>query len=68
MVTRTNLHINSTEVVAYFAKAMTHYKDKEILVIPFNTGNHWITLSISMKYDHVWYCDSLRPTDPITGD
>jgi hypothetical protein len=68
MSTRTNLHINQTEVVAYFVKAMAHYKDKEMLVIPFNMGNHWVTLSISTKYDQVWYCDSSRPTDPITGD
>jgi hypothetical protein len=42
--------------------------DKEILVVPFNTGNHWVTLAISNKYGQVWYCDSSRPTDPITGD
>jgi hypothetical protein len=47
---------------------MRHYKDKEMLVIPFNTGNHWVTLAISTKYDQVWYCDSSRPTDPITSD
>jgi hypothetical protein len=47
---------------------MKHYIDKEMLVIPFNIGNHWVTLSISTKYDQVWYCDSSRPTDPITGE
>jgi hypothetical protein len=47
---------------------MRHYKDKEMLVIPFNTGNHWVTLSISTKYDQVWYCDSSRLTDSRTGD
>jgi hypothetical protein len=47
---------------------MTPYKDKEILIIPFNTGNHWVTLSISIKYDQVWYYDSSRPTDSITDD
>jgi hypothetical protein len=47
---------------------MRHYRNKEMLVVPFNTGNHWVILSISIKYDHVWYCDSLRLTDPITGD
>jgi hypothetical protein len=40
----------------------------KMLVVPFNIGNHWVTLSISTKYDQVWYCDSSRPTDPITGD
>jgi hypothetical protein len=48
---------------------MRHYKDdKEMLVVPFNTGNQWVTLSISTKYDQVWYCDSSRPIDPRTGD
>jgi hypothetical protein len=68
MATRSNLYINQIEVVAYFLKAMTHYKDKEMLVVPFNTGNHWVTLSISIMYDQVWYCDSSRPTDSRTDD
>jgi hypothetical protein len=40
--TRTNLLAASSrkDVVAYFIKAMRHYNDKEILVVPFNTGNH----------------------------
>jgi hypothetical protein len=63
-----NLETSRQAVVAYFTKAIRHYKDKEMLVVPFNTGNHWVTLSISTKYDQVWYCDSSRPTDPITGE
>jgi hypothetical protein len=51
MMMRTNLHINQQDVVAYFVKAMRHYKDNEILVVPFNTSKHWVTLSISTKYD-----------------
>jgi hypothetical protein len=47
MVMRTNVHINQQDIVAYFVKAIRHYKDMEMLVIPFNTGNHWVTLSIS---------------------
>ena len=68
--TRTNLLVASSrkDVVAYFVKAMRHYSDKEILVISFNTGNHWVTLAISTKYDQVWYCDPARPTDSITGE
>ena len=68
--TRTNLLVASSrkDVVAYFVKAMRHYSDKEILVVPFNTGNHWVTLAISTKYDQVWYCDSARPTDLITDE
>jgi hypothetical protein len=67
---RTNLQTSSRrqEVVAYFAKAMKYYRDKELLVVPFNTGNHWVTLTISTKYDQIWYCDSSRPTYTITGD
>jgi hypothetical protein len=59
MTTRTNVHLNQQDVIAYFIKAMRHYKDdKDMLVVPFNTGNHFVTISISTKYDHVWYCDS----------
>jgi Ulp1 family protease len=47
---------------------MRHYRNKEMLVIPFNMGNHWITLSISTKYNQIWYYDSLRLTDPIIGN
>jgi hypothetical protein len=67
---RTNLLAASSrkDVVAYFVKAMRHYSDKEILVVPFNIGNHWVTLEISTKYDQVWYCDSIRPTNSITGE
>ncbi len=51
IATRTNIDTNRPEVVAYFVKAMKHYRDKEMLVIPFNTGNHWVTLSISTTDD-----------------
>jgi hypothetical protein len=52
---RINLLVASSRkyVVAYFVKAMRYFSDKEILVIPFNTGNHWVTLAISTKYDQV---------------
>jgi hypothetical protein len=52
---RSNLQTNNRqqEVVAYFTKAMIYYRNKELLVIPFNTGNHWVTLAISIKYDQV---------------
>jgi hypothetical protein len=50
---RTNLCISWQEVITYFAKAMRHYRDKEMLVVPFNMGNHWVILSISTKYDQV---------------
>jgi hypothetical protein len=68
--TRTSLLAASSQknVAAYFVKAMRHYSDKEILVIAFNTDNHWVTLAISTKYDQVWYCDFTRPTNSITGE
>jgi hypothetical protein len=68
--TRTNLLAASSQkdVVAYFVKAMRHYSDKEILVIPFNTGNHWVTVAISTKYDQVWYCNSAWLTDSISSE
>jgi hypothetical protein len=65
---KTNIDTNRPEVIVYFAKAMKHYRDKEMLVVPFNIGNHWVTLSISTKYNQVWYCDSSKPTDPITDE
>jgi hypothetical protein len=53
IATRTNIDTSRLEVISYFAKAMRHYRDKQMLVIPFNTGNHWVTLSIFTKYDQV---------------
>jgi hypothetical protein len=52
---KTNLPVANSrkDVVTYFVKAMRHYSDKEILVIPFNRGNHWVTLAISTKYDQL---------------
>jgi hypothetical protein len=65
---RTNVHLSQKDVVAYFVKAMSHYKDKEMLVVPFNMCNHWVLLSVSTKNDQVWYYDSSRPIDLKTGD
>jgi hypothetical protein len=59
---------NQKDIVAYFVKTMRHYNDKEILAIPFNTSNHWVTLAISIKSDQVCYYDSARPTDSITDE
>jgi hypothetical protein len=35
---RTSIYLPRLYVVAYFLEAMRHYKDKEMLVIPFNMG------------------------------
>jgi hypothetical protein len=37
---RTNLYTSQEEVVVYFAKTVRHYRDKEMLVVPFNMGNY----------------------------
>jgi hypothetical protein len=52
MAMRTQSHLGRKDV-AYFVKEIKHYKVKKMLVIPFNTGNHWVTLSISIKYDQI---------------
>jgi hypothetical protein len=44
---RTIVHLNRTEVIGYFCMAMRHYKDKEILVVPFNMGN-------PTSFHHIW--------------
>jgi hypothetical protein len=51
MVMRTHITLDRKGIVAYFVKPMSHYKDKEMLVVAFNTGNHWLLLSISTKYE-----------------
>jgi hypothetical protein len=53
--TRTNLQTSSRrqEVVAYFVKAMRNYRDKDLLVVLLNIGNHCVTLAISTKYEEV---------------
>jgi hypothetical protein len=68
MARTTQIHLNQIDIVSYFVKAMRHYKDEEMLVVPFNTSNHWITLSISTKYNQVLYCDSSRPIGSRTSD
>jgi hypothetical protein len=52
----------------YLVQAMRYYKDKkEMLITPYNTGSHWVLLTISMRHNQVWYCGSNRPTDPATS-
>jgi hypothetical protein len=40
MLMITHIQLAQKDIVAYFIKAMSYYKDKEMLVIPFNMGNH----------------------------
>jgi hypothetical protein len=68
MMTRTQLLLDRESVVKYIVRAMHHNNDKKMLVIPYNMGNHWLLLNISTMYDQVWYRDSVRMTDPDTGE
>jgi hypothetical protein len=63
MTMRTQIYLAQKDIVAYFLKSMSHYKDKEMLVVSFKMGNYWITLSISTTYHQVWYYDSSRLID-----
>jgi Ulp1 family protease len=68
MMTTTVIQIEKAEVMKYLVWATRYYKDKkEMLIVPYNTGSHWVLLTISMRHDQVWYCDSNRPTDLATG-
>jgi hypothetical protein len=68
MMTTTIIQIEKAEVVKYLVRAMRYYKDKkEMLIIPYNMGSHWVLLRISMRHNQVWYCVSNRPTEPTTG-
>jgi hypothetical protein len=67
MMMRTQLLLDRESVVKYIVRAMCHYNEKEMLVTPYNTGNHWLLLNIYTTYDQAWYCDCTRPTHPGTG-
>jgi Ulp1 family protease len=68
MMTTTVIQTEKAEVVKYLVRAMRYYEDKkEMLIVPYNTGSHWVLLTISMRHNQIWYCDSNRPTDPATG-
>jgi hypothetical protein len=54
MMTMTVIQTEKAEVVKYLVRAMRYYKDKkEILIIPYNTGSHWVLLTISMRHNQV---------------
>jgi Ulp1 family protease len=64
----TVIQIEKAKVVKYLVRAMHYYKDKkEMLIIPYNTGSHWVLLTISMSHNQVWYCDSNMSIDPATS-
>jgi hypothetical protein len=62
------IQTEKAEVVKYLVHALQYYKDKNgMLIIPYNTGSHWVLLTILMSHDQVWYYDSNRPTNLATG-
>jgi hypothetical protein len=68
MMMTTVIQTEKAEVVKYLVRSMRYYKDKkEMLIALYNTGSHCVLLTISMRYNQVWYCDSNRPTDLATG-
>jgi hypothetical protein len=68
MMTTIIIQIEKAEVMKYLVREMHYYKDKkEMLIIPYSTGSHWVLLTISMRHNQVWYCDSNKMTDPTTG-
>jgi hypothetical protein len=68
MMTTIVIQIEKAEIVKYLVRAMRYYKDKkEMLIVPYNMGSHLVLLTISMRHNQVWYCDSNMPTDLATG-
>jgi hypothetical protein len=68
MMMMTIIQTEKAKVMKYLVQAMDYYKDKkEMLNVPYNTGSHWVLLTISMRHDQVWYCDSNRLTNPATS-
>jgi hypothetical protein len=54
MMTMIVIQTEKAEVVKYQVRAMRYYKDKkEMLIVPYNTGSHWVLLTISVRHDQV---------------
>jgi hypothetical protein len=68
MMMMTVIQTEKVEVMKYLVRAMCYYKDKtDMLIVPYNTGSHWVLLTISMRHNQVWYYDSNRSIDPATA-
>jgi Ulp1 family protease len=44
-------------------KCMRVHANKEHIVVPYNPGNHWVTLIINVRSKQVFYLDSSIPSD-----
>jgi hypothetical protein len=54
MMMTTVIQIEKAEVVKYLVQAMHYYKDKkEMLIVLYNTGSHWVLLTILMRHNQV---------------
>jgi hypothetical protein len=52
MMTTTVIGTEKAEVMKYLVRAMRYFKDKkEMLIISYNTGSHWVLLTISMRHN-----------------
>jgi hypothetical protein len=68
MMVMTIIQTEKAKVVKYLVRAMRYYKDKkEMLIVTYNTDSHWVLLTISMRHNQVWYCDSNMLIDLATG-
>jgi hypothetical protein len=68
MMMMTVIQTEKVEVMKYLVWAMCYYMDKtDMLIVPYNTGSHWVLLTISMRHNQVWYYDSNRSIDPATA-
>jgi hypothetical protein len=48
MMTMTVIQTEKAKVVKYLVRAMCYYKDKkEMLIVSYNMGSHWVLLTIS---------------------
>jgi hypothetical protein len=65
MMMRTQIVVHRQAIVKYLVREARVYSDNEMLIIPYNTGNQWILVSISSTHDQVWYCVSNRLTGLI---
>jgi hypothetical protein len=52
MMTATVIQTEKAEVVKYLVRVIRYYKDKkEMLIISYNMGSHWVLLTISMRHN-----------------
>jgi hypothetical protein len=54
MMTTIVIQKEKDKVVKYLVRVMHYYKDeKEMLIVMYNTGSHWVLLTISMRHNQV---------------